>query len=82
MAYEAKQNTGSLWLQPETVTRQDGTTFEAYNGSLNVDGKDYWLNGYKKEVTLKDGTKKEVMDLTVKLKQAAKAFPDGAVVPF
>jgi hypothetical protein len=45
MAYETKPNTGSLFVndKKENEKHPDRT------GSINIDGKEYWLNGWLKE---------------------------------
>lgn len=44
MAYEAKPNTGIL----SKNQRKEKDTHPDITGSINVDGKDYWLSGWAK----------------------------------
>lgn len=64
MPYEQKPNSGSFWLTPKKRTGQDGVEYEAYSGSCNIKGINYWINGYLKET--KAG---KVFDLKFKEKE-------------
>jgi len=61
MAYETT-NKGALFVndQKETEKHPD------YNGSINIDGKDYWLSGWKNKAK---ETGKTYLALTVRAKQ-------------
>jgi hypothetical protein len=67
MAYEMKNNTGSLWrnLKKEEETHAD------YTGSVMIDGVEYWQSGYLKES--KDG--KKYFYQTFKAKNAPRELP-------
>jgi hypothetical protein len=60
MAYEMKDNTGSLWKND----RKEQDTHADYQGSVMVDGKQYWLNAW---VNTSSGGKK-YFGLKLKLK--------------
>lgn len=45
MAYEQKTNTGSLFKND----RKEQPNHADYRGTINIDGKDYWLNAWVKE---------------------------------
>ena len=49
MAYEQLDNSGTLFVNNK---KREGKQDADYTGSVKVDGKEYWLNGWKKE---KDG---------------------------
>jgi len=49
MAYEQKDNSGSLFVND----RKESDNHPDYNGSIMVDGKVYWLSAWKKKS--KDG---------------------------
>lgn len=82
-------NRGSLFKND----RKELDNHPDYNGSINIDGKDYWLNGWIKE-SKKDG--KKFFSLSAKPKDQdagktpAKAKPaparakddDGSDIPF
>ena len=82
-------NRGSLFKND----RKELDNHPDYNGSINIDGKDYWLNGWLKE-SKKDG--KKFFSLSVKPKDTdagktpakAKSAParakddDGSDIPF
>lgn len=61
-------NRGTLWMEEKTFTKRDGSEGKSFSGSLNVDGKDFFLDAYPRTVTMKDGTTKDVLDLRVKPK--------------
>ena len=70
MAYEQKENTGSLFQNKEKRSEN----FPDYSGSLRIDGVDWWISGWRK--TLKDGT--PWLSLSVKRKDGTAARPDPA----
>lgn len=45
MAYEQKPNTGALFKAKDRATDRH----PEYTGSINIDGKDYWLSAWVKE---------------------------------
>jgi hypothetical protein len=51
MAYETKDNTGSLFRNG----RKEKETHPDYNGSVRIDGTDMWISGWLRET--KDGQK-------------------------
>lgn len=46
----------------------DGSTFTNFSGQGIVNGEDCWWNGYPKEVTKKDGTKVDIIEVIIKPK--------------
>jgi len=66
MAYEQKDNTGTLWIND----RKEKDTHPDRTGTLLIEGKSYFLNGWIKKT--KDG--KPFMSLSVKPK-AGEAGP-------
>lgn len=64
-------NRGALFKN----TRKTDEKHADYNGSINVDGHDYWLNAWLK--TSKDG--KTFMSLSVKRKDGTDARPQQFV---
>jgi hypothetical protein len=54
-------NRGALFKN----TRKERDTHPDYNGSINIDGKEYWLNGW-----LKEGKSGKFFSLSVKPKDA------------
>lgn len=85
MAYETKPNTGSLFVndRKQQVNQPDRT------GTINIDGKLYWLSGW-----LKEANGKKYLSLSVKPKegdappkaapkpQADEPFEDDPSIPF
>ena len=65
MAYELKPNTGSLFKAKERATDRH----PEYTGSINIDGREYWLAGWVKED--KNGNK--YFSLSLKPKEAKPA---------
>lgn len=61
MAYDNK-NKGALF----SVKEKKSDTHADYNGQINIDGKDYYLNGWKKKS--KEGV--TYLSLSVKPKQS------------
>ncbi len=59
MEYD-NNNRGALFKN----TRKEKDTHPDYNGSINIDGKDYWLNGW-----LKEGKSGKFFSLSVKPKE-------------
>lgn len=89
MAYETKENTGSLFKN----NRKEKDTHPDFNGSVRIDGHDLWVSGWRK--TAKDGT--SYLSLAFKrkdgtserpqefVKKAKEVFPDAELdsdVPF
>jgi uncharacterized protein (DUF736 family) len=69
MAYEQKPNTGSLFKNDRKETDQHPD----YNGSINVNGVEMWLNAWLR--TSANGRK--YMSLSVRPKQQAAATTTG-----
>jgi len=61
MAYEQRDNSGSLFPNTKRPGKQDAD----YRGSVKVDGKDFWISLWKKE---KDGKPWLSISLTPKVK--------------
>jgi uncharacterized protein (DUF736 family) len=70
MAYEQKDNTGSLFAN----TEKRSENFPDYSGSVRIEGADWWISGWRK--TSKDG--KTFLSLAVKRKDGTTARPDQA----
>jgi uncharacterized protein (DUF736 family) len=70
MAYEQKDNTGSLFVNVEKRSEN----FPDYSGSVRIEGADWWISGWKK--TSKDG--KTFLSLSVKRKDGTADRPDKA----
>lgn len=62
-------NRGALFKN----TRREKDTHPEYNGSINVDGHDYWISGW-----VKDGKSGKFFSLSVKRKDGTAARPDAA----
>ena len=69
MAFEQKDNQGALFKNE----RKEQDTHADYNGSIRVDGHDYWLNAWVKE-----GAKGKFFSLSVKRKDGTAARPEKA----
>lgn len=65
MAFEQKPNNGALFIND----KKEKDTHPDYKGSINVDGKEYWISGWKR--TSNGGAK--YMSLAVKPKEAQSA---------
>lgn len=72
MAYEQRDNSGSLFKN----NRKEKDTHPDFNGSILVDGKAYWISGWKKK---KPSDGETWLSLSVKPKDAAPKAqePDG-----
>jgi len=66
MAYEKKPNTGTLGRNK----RKESDSHPDFSGSLNVEGKDYWLSGWIKE---NKSTGEKFFSLSAKAKEAIRA---------
>ena len=60
MAEYDNTNRGALFKN----TRKEKDTNPDYNGSINIEGKEYWLSGW-----IKDGSKGKFFSLSVKEKE-------------
>lgn len=69
MAFEQKPNSGSIFSNE----RKEQPSHPDRTGSCNIDGKDYWVNGWLKET--KDG--KKYLSLSFKPKEARGASQGG-----
>ncbi len=58
-------NRGALWSNKEN--KREGKKDPDWTGSINVGGKDYWLNAWRVQ---SEAEKAPVMSLSVKLKEA------------
>ncbi len=71
MAYEQKEGRGSLFKN----TRKQNDKHADYNGSIKIEGREYWLNAWLKQSA--NGTK--YMSLSAKPKEATQgAQPENA----
>src|SRR5262245_31919676 len=66
MAFELKPNRGSLFRNDEKTRDED----RDYSGSINIEGREYWLSGWVKE-----GKKGKFLSLSIKPKSADNAKP-------
>ena len=71
MSYETRDNTGTLGVN----NRKEKETHPDYAGSARIDGKDYWLSGWKK-VKQADGS--TFISLALKAKDGTSARPGQA----
>lgn len=74
MAYETKDNTGSLFRN----NRKESERHPDYNGSVRIDGHDMWISGWLKET--KDGQK--YFSLAFKRKDGTATRPSDAAKSF
>jgi uncharacterized protein (DUF736 family) len=65
-------NSGALFKNE----RKEADTHADYNGSVNVDGKEFWLNAWLKES--KAG--KKYMSLSLKQKEVSPAQPQATTI--
>jgi uncharacterized protein (DUF736 family) len=72
MAYEQKDNSGSLFQNKEKRSEN----FPDYSGSVRIEGADWWISGWRK--TSKDG--KPYLSLSVKRKDGTADRPAETVV--
>lgn len=70
MAYEIKDNTGSLFRN----NRKEKDTHPDYNGSVKIDGHDMWISAWLK----KDKNGQKYFSLAFKRKDGTAARPDPA----
>ncbi len=68
MAYEQRDNTGTLFKN----NRKTEPNHSDYNGTMKIDGIEYWLNAW-----VKDGARGKFFSLSIKPKQAPK--PSGTL---
>jgi hypothetical protein len=65
-------NRGSIWKNEKRETEKHPT----HTGSINIDGKEYWLNGW---VRAKDASEKApAMSFSVRAKEAQNNAPKGS----
>lgn len=69
MTFETKDNSGSLFKND----RKAAETHADYNGSVRIEGGDYWINAWLKES--KDG--KKFFSLSFKRKDGTAARPEA-----
>lgn len=70
MAYEIKDNTGSLFRN----NRKEKDTHPDYNGSVRIEGHDMWISAWLKE----DKNGQKYFSLAFKRKDGTAARPDPA----
>lgn len=63
LAYELKDGQGSMFPNE----RKEADTHADWRGTIKIDGKEYWVNGWNKQ------GKTEFISLSVKPKEARKA---------
>jgi hypothetical protein len=68
MAYEVKDNTGTLGVN----NRKEKETHPDYSGSMRIDGRDYWISGWKKVA----GNGSSFLSLAFKPKDGTAARPE------
>jgi hypothetical protein len=66
MAFEQKDNSGALFKNE----RKEADTHADYNGTVRIDGHDYWINAW-----LKDGSKGKFFSLAFKRKDGTASRP-------
>lgn len=69
MAYETKDNTGSLFQN----TEKRSENFPDYSGSMKIGGHDWWISGWRK--TAKDG--RPYLSLAFKPKDGTNLRPES-----
>ena len=69
MAYEQKDNSGSIWVND----RKEKDTHPDRTGTVKVGGKDYYISGW-----LKEANGKKFMSLSFKPKEAQQAAKPAA----
>lgn len=82
MAYIPQPNTGTLYLDGKERPSKNGGTYIAYSGFIDVEGKQYWLNGFKKKIKTKDNNEVEIMDLKLKPKESSPVERAASNLPF
>lgn len=60
MAYETKDNTGSIFLEEN----KKSDNHPDFKGSLKIEGREYWVSGWKKQ-----GNGKKFISLAIDPKQ-------------
>lgn len=65
----SRNNMDKVTLWKKEWTRNDGSVYHTYSGSMKLDGEEMWVNGSIKDVKKKDGTSTEVIELSFKPKQ-------------
>jgi hypothetical protein len=71
MAYETKDNTGTLGVN----NRKETEKHPDYSGSMRIDGRDYWISGWKK---IKQADGSSFLSLAFKPKDGSAARPGQA----
>ena len=69
MAFEQKDNSGSIWVNE----RKDQDTHPDRTGTARIDGADYWVNGWLRKT--QDGKHYLSLSFREKQGQQAKAGP-------